>query len=74
MSFLKKNNLKNKREVSEVEALRTSLKDLSLLPTEKKERRNIDRIFSSFAGDVVDTFMKMKSAKSFRSLSNIHFK
>lgn len=74
MSFLKKNNLKNKREVSEVETLRTSLKDLSLLPTEKKERRNIDKSFSLFLGDVVDTFMKMKSAKSFRSLSNIMFR
>ena len=74
MSFLKKNNSKKKREVSEVEALRTTLKDLSLLPTEKKEQRTIGKIFSLHIGDVVWLFMKMKNAKSFRSLSNILFK
>ncbi len=74
MSSLKANSLKKKQEVSEVEALRKSLKDLSLLPSEKKEKKNIGKAFSLFAGDAVELFMKMKAAKSFRSLSNILFK
>ncbi len=74
MSFLKAKNIKKKREISEVDALRASLKDLSLLPTERKDKRNFGKIFSLLVGDIVETLMKMKSAKSFRSLSNILFK
>ena len=74
MFSLKANILKKKHENSEVNVLRNSLKELSLLSSKKKEQKSIGEVFSFFLGDIVETLLKMKEAKNFRALSNILFK
>lgn len=73
MALPKIKSSKKKYEDPGVSELRESLKSLSLVPEKGRKKKTFEESVSSFLDGLVDVLIKMKDAKTFRSLANMVF-